>query len=67
MNEENPELSPKLDIKTVDLQQFDIAEKVNCPGAVINGINTMGLMLRMELYVDEHRWKSLDTEPGKQS
>ena len=35
-----------------------IAEKINCPGAVITGINTIALMTRMELYVNEKVWKS---------
>lgn len=39
---------------------FDLADFLRCPGAVFQGINTLALLLRMELYVDESRWKSLD-------
>ena len=40
--------------------KFNIAERLKCPGALISGINTIGLMMRMELYLDEDRWKALD-------
>jgi hypothetical protein len=39
---------------------FDLGDFLRCPGAVFQGINTLALLLRMELYVDESRWKSLD-------
>ena len=39
---------------------FDLASFLRCPGATFQGINTLALLLRMELYVDESRWKSLD-------
>lgn len=44
------------------MPNYDLGEKLNCKGAIINGINTIALMLRMELYVDEHRWKSVNKE-----
>jgi hypothetical protein len=37
----------------------NLPHALKVPGAIFQGINTIGLMLRMELYVDEHRWKSL--------
>jgi hypothetical protein len=40
--------------------KLDIASRLGCKGATIQGINTIALMMRMELYVDEIRWKSLD-------
>lgn len=43
-----------------DLNDFDISKKIHCKGASIHGINTIALMVRMELYVDEFRWKSAD-------
>jgi len=43
-----------------DLNPEDLARRLGCPGAVISGINTFALMLRIELFVDEYRWKSLD-------
>jgi len=42
--------------------EADLGRRLGCPGAVISGINTIGLMLRIELFVDEHRWKSLNHE-----
>jgi hypothetical protein len=33
---------------------------IECPGAMITGINTIALMARIELYVDEMKWKKLD-------
>jgi hypothetical protein len=41
---------------------FDIGKRLNCPRANISGINTIGLMLRMELYVDEDRWNKATEE-----
>jgi hypothetical protein len=38
--------------------KFNIPQALGCPGSQISGINTMALMLRMELYVDEARWRS---------
>jgi hypothetical protein len=35
----------------------NIAEQVNCKGGEINGINTIALMARMELYANEIRWR----------
>jgi hypothetical protein len=43
-------------------EDFDIAKQIRCPGALISGINTCALMLRIELFVDEWRWKSLHEE-----
>jgi len=34
-------------------EDFDIAKQIGCPGALISGINTCALMLRIELFVDE--------------
>ena len=39
-----------------------LGDKIGCPGGVFNGINTIALMLRMELYVDENRWKNSSKE-----
>lgn len=39
---------------------FNLAKKINCKGAIINGVNTLALMSRMELYVDEYKWKNVD-------
>ena len=39
---------------------FDLASFLHCPGATFQGINTLALLVRLELYVDEGRWKSLD-------
>lgn len=36
--------------------------RIGCPGAQIQGINTAALMIRLEMYVDEARWKRLDEE-----
>mmetsp|Transcript_8811 Transcript_8811/g.6551 ORF Transcript_8811/g.6551 Transcript_8811/m.6551 type:complete len:101 (-) Transcript_8811:342-644(-) len=33
-----------------------IANMLNCEGAKIQGINTMALMSRLELYVDKDKW-----------
>lgn len=44
-----------------------IGETIGCKGAVIAGINTIALLMRMELYVDEHRWKSLQDEKQTQT
>jgi hypothetical protein len=43
-----------------EMSEFELGRKIGCEGALIQGINTLGLMMRMELYVDEARWKSLD-------
>ena len=39
-----------------------LGDKIGCTGGVFNGINTIALMLRMELYVDENRWKNSSKE-----
>ncbi len=38
---------------------FNLQEEIGCKGAQINGINTVALMMRLELYVDEQRWKGV--------
>lgn len=50
----------KLENEYNEEAKFNIAERLRCPGALITGINTIGLMMRMELYLEEERWKSLD-------
>jgi hypothetical protein len=50
----------KLDEEFQDLSDKGIPDALGCPGSQIGGINTTALMLRMELYVDEYRWHSLD-------
>lgn len=62
-NEKEGSLEESLQLQPEQLMpNYDLGEKLNCKGAIINGINTIALMLRMELYVDEHRWKSVNKE-----
>jgi hypothetical protein len=39
---------------------LNLAERLNCKGALLQGINTIGLMMRLELYVDERSWQAAD-------
>lgn len=47
-------------------KKFDVGEALRCPGAQISGINTMALLMRLELYVDEHRWLGDQVRKGIQ-
>ena len=48
------------EITDTSIENFDIASKIRCPDAQIQGVNTTALMVRLELFVDELRWKSVD-------
>lgn len=49
-----------------ELGEYDLGRMIGCDGAQIQGINTLGLMMRLELYVDEARWKSLEGHKNSQ-
>lgn len=37
---------------------MNLDERINCEGALFTGINTIAMMARIELFVDEERWRS---------
>ena len=38
-------------------EEIQVQDIINCKGACIQGINTIGYLARMELYVPEQKWK----------
>ena len=40
----------------------DYPNRIGCPDAQIQGINTSALLLRLEMYVDEARWKDVNED-----
>jgi hypothetical protein len=37
--------------------EFSLSKMINCQNASISGINTTAYLSRIELYVDEFKWK----------